>query len=207
MSELKQLRQSISLMARTALEMWQLTHQSFMEHDLDLFNTILERENKLNDWEKELTQQLIKIGNDPLFRADERSKIAFYANIIGDLELIGDYCKDMLERIHIKIEEKLLFSEDAVKEYNDLYQRTEDALEEVVTALEKDRPSLLKEALKQEAHIDKLVDQYRANHNQRLLAGVCSPFAGNMFLNMLDFTAAVYYHTKKVARNLKKISL
>jgi hypothetical protein len=38
-----------------------------------------------------------------------------------------------------------------------------------------------------------------------MIQGVCTPMACNMFLNMLDFTAAVYYHAKKIARNLLKI--
>lgn len=204
MADLNSLKVKVAQMSQAALAMWQLTHQAFMEHDLDLFPGIFEKENKLNDMEKELVSGFIELGRQPEMK-DKASLIGIYIAIIGDLELIGDYCKDILERVQVKIEERLLFSEDAVKEYNDLYAKTEDALDEVTCALEKGRPNLVKEILKDQGHIDTLVDKYRSNHEQRLISGVCTPLGCNMFLNMLDFTAAVYYHTKKIARNLLKI--
>ncbi|MBP7215849.1 MAG: Na/Pi cotransporter family protein [Candidatus Omnitrophica bacterium] len=191
-------------MSQIALTMWEQTFQAFMDHDLDLFPAIFAHEDQLNALEKELTAYLIQIGRSST-AASEKAQALIYADIVGDLELIGDYCKDILERVQIKIEEKLLFSDDAVEEYVALYERTRGALHEVVQALLADAPSKVKDVLKKEEHIDTLVDEYRKRHNERLLAGVCSPFACNMFLNMLDFTAAVYYHTKKIARNLQKI--
>jgi phosphate:Na+ symporter len=184
--------------------MWRLTHQAFLKHDLDLFPKIFEEENRLNDMEKNLTAELVALGRVSSSKS-EKSQVIIYTEVVGDLELIGDYCKDILERVQIKIEEKLLFSDDAVKEYGELYRKTEDAMEDIVLALERDNPALAKGALTGQRHIDSLVDEYRQHHTQRLLKGVCAPFACNMFLNMLDFTAAVYYHARKIARNLARI--
>jgi Na+/phosphate symporter len=59
--------------------------------------------------------------------------------------------------------------------------------------------------LKKEEHIDALVDEYRRRHDQRLIDGICSPMACNMYLNMLDFTAAVYHHTNRIAKRLLEL--
>ncbi|MBP7835898.1 MAG: Na/Pi cotransporter family protein [Candidatus Omnitrophica bacterium] len=204
MADLNNVKEKVNRMAKTAATMWQLTYDAFIEHDLELITKALEEEKKLNALEDEINQSVIDLG-----RADapqnEKLRIIVYADIAGDLELIGDYCKDILERIQIKIEEKLLFSEGAVEEYKDLYNKTKGALEEVVFVLEKDNPALIKEVLRKEEHIDSLVDKYRSNHDQRMLAGECTPMGCNMFLNMLDFTAAVYYHIKKIAKSLLQI--
>jgi len=185
--------------------MWRHTYQAFMEHDLDLLAGVLDEENRLNTLEKEITQDLVGLMRG--HSQKEEAQAAIYADIVGDLELIGDYCKDILERVQIKIEEKLLFSEEAVIEFSELYQKAERALEEVASALEQDKPCLAGEVLKGQGHIDNLVDACRKRHNQRLAQGICSPLACNMFLNMLDFTAAVYYHTKKIAKSLLKIKI
>ncbi|MBM3255287.1 MAG: Na/Pi cotransporter family protein [Candidatus Omnitrophica bacterium] len=204
MAELSDIKSRIAAMSRLSLKMWQETHSAFIEHDLQILSGVLEQEVKLNDLEKELTIELIELGRATKVKTD-KSKALIYADVVADLELIGDYCKDMLERIQIKIEEKLLFSDDAVKEYEELYRKTESSLKEITEALDKDKPGLVKEVIKGEGHIDKMVDECRRRHNQRLLDGICSPLACNMFLNMLDFTAAVYYHAKKIARGLLKI--
>jgi phosphate:Na+ symporter len=204
MNDLSAIKKKITEMALLALEMWRKTHQAFLEHNLDLLSVVLGKENLLNELEKEITAQLVEFSRSASAKKDKDAAFIF-TDVVGDLELIGDYCKDILERVQIKIEEKLLFSDEAVKEYEELYRRTESAIDEIACALQKDKPALVKEVLKGEGHIDKMVDEYRRRHNQRLVEGLCSPIACNMFLNMLDFTAAVYYHAKKIARNLLKI--
>jgi len=204
MQDLNSITTQIAQMSVITFKMLDLTHKAFLEHDTDLISSALEEEKKINDLEKEIRTALIELGRS-YARKEDRAKTIIYADVVGDLELIGDYCKDILERVQIKIDEKLLFSEDSVKEYEELYHKTEQALKEVTTALEAGDTRLIKAVLKHEEHIDTLVDEYRRHHNQRLIDGVCNPLECNMFLNMLDFTAAIYYHTKKIARNLLKI--
>lgn len=203
MKELRDIKVEIAEMSKVALKMFELTHQTFMEHDLDLMALALEEENKLNAQEKVIDNDLIEWGR-ACSDKKERLKAGIYADVVGDFELIGDYCKDILERVQIKIEEKLLFSEEAVVEYNSLYDTTRKAMKDISEALTKDNLSLLKNVLKKEKHLDDLVDEYRQKHNQRMIDGFCTPMACNMFLNILDFTAAIYYHAKKVTRSLLK---
>ncbi len=204
MKDINNIKAEIAEMSKTALACFELTHRAFMEHNTDFIAEALTEETKLNDFEKDITAGLIGWGRGCI-KKEERLMATLYADVVGDLELIGDYCKDILERVQTKIEEKLLFSEDAVKEYNNLYDITDNALKEIAAALDKDDLNSIREVLKNQEHIDTLVDEYRKNHNQRMLNGICMPLACNMFLNMLDFTAAIYYHAKKIARNLAKI--
>ena len=204
MVDLNSIKEKVNQMAKSATSMWKLTYDAFIEHDVELISKALEEENKLNALEDEINKSIIDLGHTDLAQ-QEKLRVIVYADIAADFELIGDYCKDILERIQIKIEEKLLFSEGAVEEYKDLYNKTKGALDEVVFVLEKDNPALIKEVLRKEEHIDSLVDKYRHNHDQRMLAGECTPMGCNMFLNMLDFTAAVYYHIKKIAKSLLQI--
>ncbi|MFA4889876.1 MAG: PhoU domain-containing protein, partial [Candidatus Omnitrophota bacterium] len=180
MTGIESSKNKIAEMSELALKMWQDTHRAFIEHNRELVAAVLEDENKLNEFEKEITSELIESGR-AASGGDVRDNALLYADVVADLEIIGDYCKDILERVEIKIEEKLLFSEDAVKEYEDLYQRTENALDEVTCALKRDNLAIIKEVLKSQEHIDQLMDVYRKKHNQRLLDGVCSPLGCNMF--------------------------
>jgi len=195
----------IALMANTALSMWQTTQRAFMEHDRDLVAQALGFEEVLNKLEKEITAELAAYGRASSSQ-EEKTRAMTLSEVVGDLELIGDYCKDILERIEIKIEEKLLFSEEAVQEYETLYKKTEDALDEIASALDKQDLERVSAVMRSQEHIDVLVDQMRARHSQRLIKGLCTPIACNMFLNMLDFTAAVYYHAKKIAKNLLRLN-
>ncbi|MCX7661968.1 MAG: hypothetical protein N2Z79_04730 [Candidatus Omnitrophica bacterium] len=202
---LSQIEKEIKEMLNTVLEMWTLVHQAFMEHNLDLFSSILDKENKLNEWEKKLLSQLVELNKNKTLNKKEEKKISVYMDIVADLELIGDYCKDILERVEIKIHERLLFSDEAVNEYNQLYSRSREALERVYRALEEEDIDLLNKVIREEEKIDRLAKELREHHNERLIKGICSPLAGNMFINILDFTALIYKNTVNVAKLLKNL--
>lgn len=204
MQDLNSVKREIASMAQLALSMWQKTHRAFMEHSLELLTEVLTEENKLNDLEKKITIDLVEISRACVKRS-EKAEAVVYADVVGDLEMIGDYCKDILERVQIKIEERLLFSDEAVKEYEKLYAVSEAALRDIAEALDKNKPALARAVIKNEKEIKKLVTVYRRRHTQRLVDGVCSPLACNMFLNMLDFTAAIFQHADAVAKDLLKL--
>jgi phosphate:Na+ symporter len=171
-----------------------------MKHDADILARVLKDEERLNDMEKDLTSSLVDISK---VKGADKKNIMLLVNIIADLEEIGDYIKDMVERIEIKIEEKLLFSDDAVDEYKHLYSAVEAELADVQKALAMDDNNFAKRILcGEENHVDNLVQKYRKSHAKRLVEGICLPRACNMFLNLLDFTAQISHHTRAIARDI-----
>ncbi|MFZ5801224.1 MAG: PhoU domain-containing protein [Candidatus Omnitrophota bacterium] len=204
MSELKESKPQIIQMASRVLKMWQIAYDTFMEHDRDLIPLALEEENHINLLEKDITQWLINFSKES-DKKEVRHDAAVYADVVGDLEIIADYCKDLLERIEIKIDERLLFSEEALGEYQELYKINASALKSLLEAIEKEEVCFAKVVLKDEDQVDHLVDKYREKHNQRLLDGICDLRSGNIFLNMLDFNAAVHHHIIKIARSILRL--
>jgi phosphate:Na+ symporter len=96
----------------------------------------------------------------------------------------------------------LLFSDEALDEYKHLYNVVETELVDVEKTLRMDDSNFAKRVLCNKEHVDKLVQKYRDAHAQRLMSGICDPRAGNMFLNLLDFTAQISHHTKAIAKNI-----
>ncbi len=204
MHDIASIKSEIKKMAELSLKMLETTFQAFMEHDMDIVQVVLEDENTLNAMEHDITSHLIECGKS-VSKKNETTRIKIYLDVVGDLELIGDYCKDILERVQIKIEERLLFSDEAVKEYVDLYTHTQRVFARVTEALVNDDYEHLKKVADEKKKIESLIDEYRTRHAQRLVERVCSPLACNMFLNIIDFTAEIYAHAQKIARNLSKV--
>jgi len=202
MQDLTIIREKINEMAAVALFMLQNTFDGFMKHDLDILSCVLKDEERLNGMERALTLSLVDISKTKINDADKKN-IMLLTNIVADLEEIGDYIKDMIERVEIKIEEKLLFSDDALNDYKHLYHVVETELEDAEKALRMNDKNFARRILcNTEDHVDNLVQQYRDSHAKRLIDGICLPRACHMFLDLLDFTAQVSRHTKAVARNI-----
>jgi len=203
MEDLTDLRKEINKMAALTLSMLKNAFNGFMEHDSEILAGVLKDEERLNEMEKDLTTSLVAISK---IKGADKKNIMLFSNIIEDLEEIGDYIKDMIERIEIKIEEKLLFSDDAVDEYKHLYNVVETELADVEKALRMNDNNFAKRVLSSaENHVDNLVQKYRDSHTQRLVAGICIPRSCNMFLNLLDFTAQISHHTKAIAKNISEL--
>ena len=202
--ELEPIRDIVKEMAILAYNMLEGTYQGFMEHDRDILSQVLKDDDRLNEMEKKVDLALVEISKVEKINSTDRNILINLANMAGDFEAIGDYCKDMIERIEIKIEEKLLFSEEAVAEYQHLYEAVRTSLGQVVNALKMNDYKFISGLLCEGNHVEELVDKYRQNHAQRLVRGICVPRSCNMFLNLLDFTAAIYNHANKVAKSLKK---
>ena len=200
MQDLISVRKKITEMAELALAMLKTTFDGFIKHDVEVLAGVLKEEQKLNEMEKAITVSLIEISKGKV-TSREKKNLMSLTKMVADLEEIGDYVKDMIERIEIKIEEKLLFSDEALDEYKYLYGVVETALTNIVNALKTDDRNFSNMVLCGEA-VDKLIEKYRNAHTRRLLSGVCDPRSGNMFLNLLDFTGQISHHTKSIARSM-----
>ncbi len=204
MENLLLITEKINQMAELTFSMLKTTFDGFMKHDLDILKIVLNDEGRLNEMDKAITLSLIDISKGKITNSDKKA-IMYLTNIVGDLEQIGDYIKDMIERIEIKIQENLLFSEEALDEYKHLYSVVESALSDIVNSLKMKDENFAKHILCDKEHVDNLVQEYRDAHAQRLMSGACDPRAGNMFLNLLDFTGQIFHHAQSVASNILKL--
>lgn len=201
MENLTSIEEQLKGMGRITLSMLKQTFAGFMEHDRDLLSEVLKEEQKLNDAEKSIATFFAGITKTKISPAQKKN-ILRIANIALDLEQAGDYIKDMVERIEIKIEDKLLFDDTAVDEYKHLYKAVELELAATVKSLDSGDKKLAKRVLEHEGYIDRLAKKYRDSHTKRLLSGVCEPRSCNMFINLLDFTAQISRHSKAIAKNI-----
>lgn len=198
------IREKIKVMAELVISMLKSTFDGFMKHDLEILSGVLKDEDKVNELERTITLSLIDISKSTILKEDKK-KITHLNNIVADLEEIGDYIKDMIERIEIKIQENLLFSEEALIEYRSLYGLVETALYNIVNSLKTNDNNFSKMVLCSKENVDRLIEKYRDAHSERLMCGTCDPRAGNMFLNLLDFTGQIFHHTKSIANNILEL--
>ena len=99
----------------------------------------------------------------------ESQYLAGLMHVVNDVERIADHANNIAESAEAKIEEKLPFSELAVNELTLLYGKVEDICKRALTALEDDNYEVAKQVLEREEVIDKLQEEMRQNHINRLI--------------------------------------
>lgn len=191
------LQNEIIAMLKLTKEMLQNTHEGLQKDNKDLLNNVLKTENTVNDYEKKITGELIELSKHS--EKDKRAKTLF--QIIRDIERIGDHCEDLVQRIEIKIDEGLTFSEIAQNELNQLFNAVTDIIIEAINVCEKNDKTLLKKIKEEKKEIDSNVKLYISHHFDRLKKGICDPRSGMIFSDLVGILGGIAKHSLFVSES------
>lgn len=183
-------------------QMFDRTQEGFMKNKPDLLKEVLRKEESVNELEREVVSSITRISKKGLSTSDHR-KLSSLMEIIGDLERIGDLCEDIVERVEIKIWEKLYFSDEAVNEYGELYSKVKVVMEEAFQGLTEENKKIAGKATEDAKGVPKLVEKFKHAHSERLIKGICTPRAANFFVDMLEFMEQISSHAVRIAKEVK----
>ena len=183
-------------------EMINLVYQGFIENDAHYLNSALNKERIMDDLEKEIIVSVIQDSK----HLDEKAQKEFILleQFAENLERIGDELRYLMERIEIKIAEKLLFSDIGVEQYKEVYEKMRRSVNLTIEFLNENKSELLEIILRNGDEIKKMIEKYRAEHLKRLMKGICEPRAANMYFDMLDFTGNIARHCTAIAKIYKE---
>lgn len=196
---IKEIREKIILMADKVYGSLLLTEKGFMENKLESLADAIKEEHLINEMEKILTKEIIdlsKVAKD----AKERNSLALLEQVVETLERMGDEAANLIERIEIKIVEHLLFSDLGVQQFNETFNAMKRSVEMMREFLSKASPELKDKIIDNGFHVKGLVERYRKEHFDRLIQGICTPMAANMYFDMLDFTGNLARHSSNIVK-------
>jgi phosphate:Na+ symporter len=198
----EKIKGNLKKMARIIYEMVGLVYQGFMENDPHYLDRALNKERIMDDLEREITDMVIASSNG----LDEkgRKEFVFLEETAQNIERMGDELRNLMERIEIKIAEKLYFSDLGVEQYKEVFDRMKKSVDLTVEYLTSGKNELVDEILKNGEGIKKLVEKYRTEHLDRLTKGICEARAANMYFDMLDFTGNIARHCTNIAKLYKE---
>ena len=154
---------------------------------------------KLTDhYEDILGSYLVKLSSLELSE-DDHMEAAALLKAIGDLERIGDHCRNMMESAKEMFDKKAVFTESAKKEMAVLTGAVREIIDISFQAfLENDLP-LARQVEPLEEVIDDLKDALRSSHVLRLQQGSCSIETGFVWLDLLTGLERIGDHCANLA--------
>lgn len=199
---MKDLKVYLKQMSKVIVEMADLVYKGFMENDALYLNSALNKERIVDDLEKEITAEIVKISKG--LDKKTHTELILLEQTAQNLERMGDELRYLMERIEIKIAEKLFFSEIGLEQYKQVFEKMHKSLNLTVEFLNEGKKELLDTVSKNGKEIKKLIEKYRVEHVERLTKGICEPRAANMYFGMLDFTGNIARHCTNIARSYKE---
>lgn len=153
--------------------------------DEEVLDRILKAEDLTDVLEHKITEYLAALVHGPLSTASSHEALALLG-MINDLERIGDHGEKivrMLRRLH---EGPANFSDPAAQDVIEMAKQTGTNLREMRKLILRRDKGALKSGLDREMALDKLRDQFRDNHLERLSSKSCEPLAGLIYADLLN---------------------
>lgn len=145
---------------------------------------IYEREQKIDNLTKAITQFLVKLCNTDISK-EQNEYITSLFHTVHDMERIGDHSENLAEFTETMIEDELEFSDSAKEELKEMFSETEKCVNNSITALEGDNIEFAEKVIKEEERVDGLEKGLREKHIVRLTTNRCSPLVGVVYLDIL----------------------
>lgn len=196
----KELKIKTISMADKIYKMLELIEKGFIENKTEPLSDALGCEQEINDTEKKLTNGILALSTILKNDESERKELSVLEGIVETLERMGDEATNLIERIEIKVAEKLLFSDIGVEQFNETYNAMKESVKMMVKFLKEQTPALKERIITNGFHVKELVERYRKEHTERLVKGICTPMAANMYFDMLDFTGNLARHSSNIVK-------
>jgi phosphate:Na+ symporter len=120
--------------------------------------------------------------------------------VVETLEHMGDETAGIIERIEIKVAERLLFSEIGVQQFNETYNVMRNSVRMMSRFLAKPDQALKEKVVDNGFKVKDLVERYRKEHFERMVQGLCTPMGANMYFDMLDLTGNLARHSSNIVK-------
>jgi len=185
-------------MGNAAMENLDLAAAALLGNNRAEAKLVEKMEQKINDYEKILTDYLIKLNNQSLNEEQHLLvKNLFYT--ISDFERVSDHCENLSELAIEKSNRNIIFSKDAENEIKEMIKEVRSSLEHAIKARETGDMTEVRAVIQSEERVDSLEEELRERHIERLSAQTCKPENGVIFLDALSNLERISDHAHNIA--------
>jgi len=175
---LKDIKKDIYLMMKKAEQMLELSEDAFIKGRMSALDRADELAGEIRAKEDHLTEALAKLA---AASSEARRLLAVPSHI----EKIANGLHRLNDGIRMKIKDSLLFSDKAVKETGTLFAKSREVLKRAGEIAVSGSASL-SETVKHDAEsVIGMSEAFATSHEDRLVAGECSPKSSSTYLCML----------------------
>ncbi|MBI2556320.1 MAG: hypothetical protein HYW13_02680 [Planctomycetes bacterium] len=155
--DVKAIRERISAMCSNAESVLSLCMSGFLKYKAELLDNAQRISKSVHDEENEILGVLSSMK-----KSDEADKalIKSLSVVTGHIELSTDIMDNMIRHIRVILNEKILFSDKAVKEVTQLFKETLDVLKTARDVIVTKNEVLRKHILDKYESVSKLVSEY-----------------------------------------------
>jgi len=194
-TEIKGMIKTLHEMGNDAEDCVCLLQTSFIYHSLQTLHDCKNKSQIFKEREPWLTREIAQM-------AKGNADLKPYVSVPVHLLRMGESVEKLAGCIEIVVREQILFSDRAIEEITYLFQRLADILRPTADLMLARNTILAKYVSESETGIVKRALEYATLHEERLIEGLCIPYASSLYIRMLDEIKNIAWHAKGIAAKL-----
>jgi Na+/phosphate symporter len=199
----REIREKIILVSQSLIGMLKLAFEGFQSPTERFFKEEAEFEDKIYEYSSELTSFIV--SKSPSSKKG-KEWVKPYLSIASSMGRLTYNIQGILDRVRGKSENHILFSDQAVKEVEDAFQKAIRLLENLPNLLTTESKSLAQRVGEEGWSMLKIVDAYSEDHEERLINGICVPKHSPLYLSIIESLKGVMVHTLAVSGKIISLS-
>ncbi len=203
---LGQVVKEMNRLAEISTKNFKAACEAVMDGNEKLVEEITKREERIDEFQGGIVEYSVKLSNENMSE-EENDRLAFVMKGSHDLERIGDHAMNIGELTEMRSTSKISFSDIANQEVLDLMSLTSNTLQDMVQLMSTDEIALCYKILDKEEEIDEMTEKLKDDHISRLNQGICNPYAGVIFLDLLTNIERVGDHASNIAQGILGLKL
>jgi Na+/phosphate symporter len=129
-----------------------------------------------------------------------------YLSIASSFDRMAYTIEGILDRLRAKSQSHILFSDQAVKEVNDVFQEAMRLLEKLPDLITTQNKLLAQRIGEEGRSMFKIANGYSEEHEERLIQGICVPKHSPIYLGIIESLKGVMVHTLEVSGKIVSLS-
>lgn len=199
----KEMSEKMIKLCQSLIRMLGLAYQGFRRSSEKSIREAEEFRKEVQQDSSELTLSLVAKSSTP----DKGKEWARpYLNIVSSFDRMGYNIDGILDRLKKMVQERIFFTDRAIKEVDDVFQETMALLGNLPDLILTQNRLLAREMEVKGKQTLKKADGYCDEHEQRLIAGVCVPKASPIYLDILVSLKGIVVHTLEIGEKIVLVS-
>ena len=199
----KEVGEKMIQVCQSLIKMLELSFQGFRKHTEELLREVEKVTNEVRKNSSELAQFLI-LKSSPYEKGKEWAKP--YLSMASSFDRMTFNIEGIVDRLKSKVQERILFSDRAVKEINDVFQEAMDLLESLPDLILTQDKLLAQHIGEQVRSVFKIANGYSEGHEERLIQGICVPKHSPIYLGILESLKGIIAQTLEVSGKIVSVS-
>ena len=188
---------------QSLIKMLELSFQGFRKHTEESLREVEKVKNEVLKNSTELAHFLI-LKSSPYEKGKEWAKP--YLSIASSFDRMTFNIEGIVDKLKSKVQNQILFSDQGVKEINDVFQEAMDLLESLPNLILTQNKLLAQHIGEQVRSVLKIANGYFEGHEERLIQGICTPKSSLIYLGILESLKGIIAHTLEVSGKIVSLS-